>query len=299
MITFLNLGKKGNLGNQLFQIASTLGIAKYNDQEVCFPDWEYSAFFDYDFPKLANKKWKVIQEKQFSFYNWNLGKYDYSLNGWLQTERYFDTVQIKEIFKFNTNFKKQVQQKSQDLFHLNPIVISVRRGDFVCNPNYYQLTYRYYLVALFHFFPDFEKRNLIFISDDIEYCKKHFSKLKNAYFSQNFTPIEQLCLCSNFNDFIISNSTFSWWIAWLAEKETSKIIRPIKNFDGAFVEKYNEIDYFPSRWITFDYLKYKLPIKYYQIIIYGEINVGKDKIIYNWNQMKAVLKKKIKKVILK
>jgi hypothetical protein len=39
MITYSNLGKKGDLGNQLFQIASIIGIAEKNHQEYCFPIW--------------------------------------------------------------------------------------------------------------------------------------------------------------------------------------------------------------------------------------------------------------------
>jgi hypothetical protein len=39
MITYSNLGKKGDLGNQLFQIASIIGIAENNHQEYCFPIW--------------------------------------------------------------------------------------------------------------------------------------------------------------------------------------------------------------------------------------------------------------------
>ena len=299
MITFLNLGKKGNLGNQLFQIASTIGIAESYGHKFCFPYWQYSKYFAYDFPILAETEWEVIQEKQFNFYSWELGEKNYSLNGWLQSEKYFQNIAIKSIFKFKDDFLLSVENKARNLLSENPIVISVRRGDFVCSPYYYQLTYKYYLAALCDFFPDFEKRKLLFISDDIQYCKRQFSNLKNAVFLENYSPMEQLCLCSKFEDYIISNSTFSWWVAWLGEKPSSKIIRPIKNFDGPFVEKYNEIDYFPSRWIKFDYLNYKLPLKYYKIIIYGEFNNLRDKLIYNKQQFIINLKKQIKRLISK
>lgn len=299
MITFLNLGKKGNLGNQLFQIASTIGIAESNNHRFCFPDWQYSKYFEYDFPIMIEREWTVIQEERFNFYNWEIGEGNYSLNGWLQSEKYFQNISVRDIFKFKDDFLTDVEKKAGNLVFDNPIVISVRRGDFVCSPYYYQLTYKYYLAALCNFFPDFEKRKLLFISDDINYCKKQFSSLKNAVFLENYSPMEQLVLCSKFDDFVISNSTFSWWVAWLGEKESSKIIRPIKNFDGSFVEKYNEIDYFPSRWIKFDYLNFKLPLKYYKIIIYGEFNNLRDKLSYNKAQFIISLKKKIKRLISK
>ena len=46
MVVFSLLEKKGNLGNQLFQIASTIGIAKKNKTPFAFPNWKYADYFD-------------------------------------------------------------------------------------------------------------------------------------------------------------------------------------------------------------------------------------------------------------
>ena len=45
-ISFSQLGKHGRLGNQLFQIASTLGMAEKYGAEVVFPSWSYENYFD-------------------------------------------------------------------------------------------------------------------------------------------------------------------------------------------------------------------------------------------------------------
>ena len=37
MITYSKIGHFGRLGNQMFQLASTYGIAKKKGYEVCFP----------------------------------------------------------------------------------------------------------------------------------------------------------------------------------------------------------------------------------------------------------------------
>ena len=37
MITFSLLGKYGRLGNQMFQYAAIIGIAKHNNYDYCFP----------------------------------------------------------------------------------------------------------------------------------------------------------------------------------------------------------------------------------------------------------------------
>ena len=46
MVTYSQLGNKGRLGNQLFQIASTIGIATENGRPFAFPDWEYNKYFE-------------------------------------------------------------------------------------------------------------------------------------------------------------------------------------------------------------------------------------------------------------
>jgi hypothetical protein len=62
------------------------------------------------------------------------------------------------------------------------------------------------------------------------------------------------------DDFIISNSTFSWWSAWLGEKESSKIIRPHQNFDGNKRLESDDKDYFPERWIAYDASKDRISL---------------------------------------
>lgn len=84
MITFSNLGKKGNLGNQLFQLASTIGIAEKNNQEYCFPSWDYADYFEFNFKTCSNiDDWISIRENKFNYYDWDVAHENYDLNGWL------------------------------------------------------------------------------------------------------------------------------------------------------------------------------------------------------------------------
>ena len=253
MITFSRIGKKGNLGNQMFQIASTIGIALKNNQEFYFPGWEYSKYFKGKFPEIQkNEIFKNVNENSYKYEEFKLEKGNYDIDGWLQSEKYFDKSFAKEIFLFEEQFVDSLLNNHKFLFNKKTILISIRRGDFINHPYYFQLSFKFYFLALIKNFPDWEERNLIFSSDDIIYCKYHFSFLKNSFFLEKLTAIEQLALGSQCNDFVISNSTFSWWLAWLGEKENSKIIRPIKNFRGEFAKKNDDSDYFPSRWISFD-----------------------------------------------
>lgn len=266
MITFSRIGKKGNLGNQMFQIASTIGIALKNNQEFSFPDWEYSKYFIGKFPEIQkNEIFKNVKEKSYKYKEFKLEMGNYDIDGWLQSEKYFDKLFAKEIFLFEEQFVDSLLNNHKFLFNKKTILISIRRGDFINHPYYFQLSFKFYFLALIKNFPDWEERNLIFSSDDISYCKYHFSFLKNAFFLEKLTAIEQLALGSQCDDFVISNSTFSWWLAWLGEKENTKIIRPIKNFRDEFAIKNDDSDYFPSRWISFDDDSDSLGWKYYKL----------------------------------
>ncbi|TRX04553.1 hypothetical protein FNW12_00600 [Flavobacterium gawalongense] len=239
---------------------------------IFFSDWKYSKYFDYDLPiSCKNDNFKIIKEVKHNYYEWNLGKGDFDIEGWIQSEKYFNCDKTKKIFKLKNELFKELYPKYDFLFLKKTILISVRRGDFVNNPNFFQLSYKYYLLAIINNFPDWNRRNLIFTSDDINYCKYHFSFLKNAYFLNDLSPLEQLAIGIKCDDFVISNSTFSWWIAWLGEKKDSKIIYPIKSFRGLFGFQNDDSDFFSSRWISFNDHLFKLENKYFILKIKGNI----------------------------
>jgi hypothetical protein len=73
-------------------------------------------------------------------------------------------------------------------------------------------------------------RQYVITSDDIEWCKTIF--VGDNFVFNDVTPegvykphfdfaVGTLC-----DDFIIANSTFSWWIAWVGGKKDKKIFIP-------------------------------------------------------------------------
>ena len=55
MITYPQLGQNGRLGNQLWQIASTIGIAVDLEEDWSFPDWPYREHFQMPDEWFTNK----------------------------------------------------------------------------------------------------------------------------------------------------------------------------------------------------------------------------------------------------
>ena len=255
MIVYSQLGTKGRLGNQLFQIASTIGIAIKHGHDFAFPTWAYNQYFKNPLPGTGKFDGFRIEEKHFHYDPSGFdGEDNYDVSGWRQSEQYWeDSVgAVRAQLRFKDSFVKQVRAMYAEAFKKPVIAISVRRGDFVDNPNYAQVSALYYVSALIKHFPNFlEENNVMVFSDDIEYCRIHFEGLPNVYFAGG-ADIEQLCLMSMASHYIISNSTFSWWGAYLGEKPTTKVIRPRFNFAGQLRTQNSESTYWPRRWTIHD-----------------------------------------------
>lgn len=251
MLCFSNLGNEkfwGYLGNQLFEIASTIGIAEKNNVSYSFPEWKYSKYFKNKLPIYTENNFKnVINEKQFNYYDVEVSKDgNTDLKGWFQSEKYFEHCKekIKECFIFEESFIEETKKKLfYKLTDKKICAISIKRGAYVNNFNYYDLGIDYYLKAL-KYIP--EDCYFVIFSDDYEWCKQYF-KGDNFYFAENHNDIEQLCMLSLCDHFIIANSTFSWWGAWLGEKEDSIIIAPC-NWFGKGLSHLNSQDVIPDRW---------------------------------------------------
>jgi hypothetical protein len=301
MITFSKLEKKGHLGNQLFQIASTIGIAIDNDQDFCFSKWSYNCFFKNELPVSSKQEFIAYKEKVFHYESIKIDSGNYDLEGWFQSEKYFDKGLTKHYFEFKENFIQKLENGYKEAFSKKTVLLSIRRGDFVDHPDYFQLPINYYILALIHNFPDWKERNLIILSDDIDYCKFHFSFLDNTFFGDQLSGIEQLALGSLCDDFIISNSTFSWWCAWLGEKTHSSVVRPLHYFTEAKNEIDNDKDYFPERWKIFSHLNLKIDLGNTVVVLKKENPIVREYLchyfhfanenhLFYWSQFKETSK---------
>lgn len=262
MITYGKLGapNRGRLGNHLFQIASTIGLAMKFGQPWAFPRWEYENYFERPLNHGSAQEFTRVDEKSFTYDDSGLSSEgNFSIDGWRQSEKYFDHCRelIKSQFSFKPSFERETMVFNAEALSRPAVAVSIRRGDFVGNPNYAQIPARYYLLGLFEEVPNWQDYNIIIFSDDCHYCRVQFEGLPNVYFSEG-DAITQLCLMTFCRHFIISNSTFSWWGAWLGEKESSIVVRPPLNFAGELLKQNKEGDYWPERWKIADYRTRKL-----------------------------------------
>ena len=74
-------------------------------------------------------------------------------------------------------------------------------------------------------------------SKDIQWIKTHYHFSKEVrYVDMNNTGIDDFYLMTLCHDFVISNSTYSWWAAYLAKNEKKIVVapRPWINFDYGY-----------------------------------------------------------------
>lgn len=125
-------------------------------------------------------------------------------------------VQNPEYFDF---YKEELKEMLIERKPINKVAIHVRRGDYVNNPFYVDLTNTdYYQKAM----QEFPNREFLVFSDDINWCMQQ-DIFKGCHFSMG-TEEEDLNTMANCNGHIIANSSFSWWGSYLANSE--KVIAP-------------------------------------------------------------------------
>ena len=262
-VAFNYLGKLGQLGNQMFQFAATLGVARYTGVTYTIPNHDEVIvdalgnklrieLFDCFDIKPENtgilKTDYVVAEKGFEFDSSVLSssrEVDYTLHGFFQTEKYFKHCarELREQFSFKNHIVDECNDIIEECFD-NPIALHIRRGDFLINSgNHYNQSLDYYEKALSKFD---SKRQVVIFSDDPQWCveQKLFESDRFIVSSGN-DPYIDLYLMTQCSDFIIANSTFSWWGAWLANR--GKVIAPKKWF-GPNNSHLNTKDLYPEHW---------------------------------------------------
>lgn len=238
-ITFSELGKKGRLGNILFQAATTIALALRNNDDYIFPNtWNDKAYFNIPLNKFADKVYFSSKYNE-PYYHYSLIPYKPNLNieGYFQNYKYFQDYadEIKNLL--TPNIKVETQ---------NYTSIHVRRTDYLIHNGCYNILNRdnYYDQAM-----ETSKGNKFLIfSDDISWAKKNF-KGNEFNFAEGNHPVKDLSLmlnCSGGN--IIANSSFSWWGAWL-NKNNGSVIFPNVWFGPELSSTHDTKDLCPSNWI--------------------------------------------------
>ena len=222
LITNLNIGRNGRLGNQLFQAASVIGVAErtlaiYGFAGAWKTPWDC---FDRPLNLLSQDAIKQIQTQTLErpLVNLSEGKMGYknipqliihnfpeepfingdrlfNLDGYFQSEKYFAHCRpfVLDIFKPNPKILEYIDNNYPFVKDDEWTSLHVRRGDYVelskahpLNPHPVQ-PIEYYQKAL----EELDARKVLVFSDDIGWCKENFKGDKFKFVEERTHSVEE------------------------------------------------------------------------------------------------------------
>jgi Glycosyl transferase family 11 len=238
------LGEYGLLGNQLFQIAATIGVARRNGCAFVFPPWPPSRHFEFPIPQVRFiRQYERRMSRTFGYEEIAIDRTT-ELRGYFQSERYFAhcTDEVRHYFTPHHALALLLDRQFGDLFATRTCSVHVRRTDTLSNPTRPELAAGdYYERAMSQFDSD---TTFVIFSDDIEWCRERF-RGRSVVFVEALSAVEDLFLMARCKGHIIANSTFSWWGAWLDPNPDKKVIAPLRWFAGEHADP--AIPYRPNR----------------------------------------------------
>lgn len=265
LLVDINFLKKNIVGvtkreYQLNQFKVSAGIAK--TKELLLADAVDFSFFQ----KLIRKINPLPPELKLQNYHESSIVYDNRIQtikndtyliGYFPSEKYFKDIRIELLQEFTLKkaFNSANQQVLKKINSTNAVALHIRRGDYVsdaktnqfhgvCSLDYYQRAIK---------IMQKKNTNLTFFvfSDDADWVKQNLKAEGSFYFVNCNSPKQgffDMMIMKQCKHFIIANSSFSWWAAWLSENPNKQIIAPEKWFSGAQEDKYSTKDLIPMTW---------------------------------------------------
>lgn len=208
-----------SFGNVLFSIAGAIGIAAKNRYSYGFYPWVNQEFFINPLPGIENGKFERELERINTYKGFDIGFLGFNfpdnskLSGYFGSEKYFE--HCKGLIRYYFTMKDLCKP------YKDCILVHYRNYKDTAT-NMLKLDREYYLNSL----KRMPNKRIIVITDSIEVAKKTIGE-DFEYISN--TPIIDFYLLAKAEYLVMSNSTFSWWGAWLSGAKT---IAPLNWYEG-------------------------------------------------------------------
>lgn len=282
MITNLQIGSAGRLGNQMFQLAALVGVWKKTRYPIQIPTENTKLGFGNaadlttggriiyacelldafgpptinsgpDITKLFTPRDEInpeyeYTERSFEFHPDVFGSPDNTtFKGYFQSEKYFIHAEqtVRNLFRFRDEIREEARRNLELVENDAPrVAIHVRRSDYIGNSqNHVVQELEYYQDAITKFFSHEPYRFVVF-TDDPEWCETAF---EGGHIVKTGNSHVDLCMMSMCDHNIIANSSFSWWGAWLNANPKKLVVAPSQWF-GPNLRHHNTVDLIPDSW---------------------------------------------------
>ena len=287
MYNMITCNLMGGLGNQLFQIFTTLSYAIKTGNVFIFSDdtilgvgdnirstyWETFLLKLKPFTRNMFPKFKVIKEKDFTYNDIELSEIknqDVLLYGYFQSYKYFQNEfnTICKLINLAEMKNNLFQNKSECMytsgFLYNTISMHFRLGDYKKLQDYHPLmTYEYYEKALDYIIVKLtqskkiinvlyfcEEEDIVDVLEMIDRMKEKFPTINFLRCSNDLEDWEQMLLMSVCKNNIIANSSFSWWGAYFNLSQDKIVCYPSKWFGPSL--DHDTKDMCPDEWVKIE-----------------------------------------------
>lgn len=271
----ISVNLMGGLGNQLFQIFTTLAYGMQYKLKVVFPYsktliigkerntyWDnflsclniYTTQYLQNITNMDLFELPMMRESGFNYSEIPEIRQDFMFYGYWQSYKYFHKYKDR-LFKLIglPKIKKLMIEKVAPFYNFKNnietqyISLHFRLGDYLSLQHYHPiLNYSYYENALRYLCEKtlYKKRIVLYFceSQDNEVVLEHISNLKHVFSDVEFIKVyddipdwEQMIIMSCCNDNIIANSTFSWWGAYMNTAPNKIVCYPAKWFGEKIV----------------------------------------------------------------
>lgn len=251
----------GGLGNQMFQIANAYAQSLENNIDCVFRPISQTPHqgkntIEYVSNIFRNLNFVTHLNNYQTYYepNWYYEKKNISwitsieFYGYYQSSKNFlgYNHEIKNLFSIDETTKNFLIKKYPNILLDDTLSLHVRRGDYKKFPDIHPSISKSYIKSALNKIGNYS--NIFVFSDDKEWVIKNI-ELKNATFVEENDYIE-LWLMSLCKNNILSNSSFSWWGAFLNENKNKKVISPSMWFGPKGPKNY--FDIFENEWQKLD-----------------------------------------------
>lgn len=269
----------GGMGNQMFQYAMGRNLSlKFNvpvkfdlsflnnrnmGPNFVYRDYDlnlYNVVEDFDLSNV--EKIFILNQPKFNYVsdlqnivgdmlNKNISVL---IDGYWQSPLYFK--EFEDQIRSELSFKNKVEDANEYIVNMlnkikstNSVLVNVRRTDYL-NTNFHGVMGVDYINKAKSIIDEkVDNPNYFVFSDDIDWCKENIDLpnmtiVDHSYKGDRFNYYLQLM--SNCKHFIIPNSSFAWWSAWLNRGDDKIVIAPSRWLTDVNIDT---SDLTPADWI--------------------------------------------------
>lgn len=178
------------------------------------------------------------------YYNFDVYYYDHiiedkdfkCLYGYFQSEQYFSKYKDQIVNELKVKVPPTGTEKAllDEILTHNSVAVSMRLGDdYIKSSMLNVCSDDYYIKGIKYISNKYSNAKIYIFSDDIERAKKIINGKFNAHYVEGFKDYQSLRLLYSCKHFVISNSSFSWWGAYLSFNTDKIIVAPSRWYNNS------------------------------------------------------------------